>query len=122
MHMLTRRHDRPESGVFAGLLFLSVGAILLFGNLSLFPVRTLLMQWWPLLLILVGIKHLIIYRGPSAWISAAFWVGTGILFLSSTLGVVSIAVPSLLWPILLIWFGVCTIIGCGSRHGNGVAE
>jgi len=119
--MMRRRHDRPETGVFAGLLFLAVGVILLIGNLNLYPVRSLLVQWWPVLLVIVGVKHLILYRGPSAWVSAAFWIGTGVLFLGSTLGIVSIGVPSLLWPILLIWFGVFTIIGCGNvpESANG---
>jgi hypothetical protein len=115
---MRRRHNRPETGVFAGLLFLTLGVILLVGNLNLFPVRPLLVQWWPALLVLAGIKHLIIYEGTSAWVGAAFWVGTGVLFLSSTLGFLPIGVPGLLWPILLIWFGVFTIIGCGRERHN----
>ena len=118
---MRRRHNRPETGVFAGLLFLTVGVILLIGNLNLFPVRPLLSQWWPALLVLVGIKHLILFRGPSAWVNAAFWMGTGVLFLSSTLGFLPIGVPGLLWPILLIWFGVFTIIGCG-RECQSVSD
>jgi hypothetical protein len=112
---MTRRQHQTAGGIFAGLLFLALGVILLMGNMDLFPVRPVLSQWWPVLLVIVGIKHLVLFRGPSAWIGALFWVGTGALFLSSTLGYLNLSIPSLLWPVMLIWFGVFTVIGgtCG---------
>jgi hypothetical protein len=119
---MRRRYDRPNTGIFAGLVFLALGVILLIGNMSLFPVQTVLTQWWPVILIVIGIKHLIVFRGPSAWIGASFWIATGALFLSSTLGFLSIAIPSLLWPIMLIWFGVFTVLGCGGRCGRHVTD
>jgi hypothetical protein len=119
---MRRRYDRPDKGIFSGLLFLTLGVILLLGNMSLFPVRPLLTQWWPALLVIIGIKHLIVFRGRSAWVGGLFWIGTGALFLSSTLGYVSIAIPSLIWPLLLIWFGVFTVLGCGGSCGRDVND
>ena len=119
---MKRRHNRPRTGVFAGLLFLALGVVLLLGNMNLFSVQPVLSQWWPVLLIIVGIKHLVVYRGPSAWVGALFWIGTGSLFLSSTLGYLSAAIPTLLWPVLLIWFGVFTVLGCGSRCGGQISD
>jgi lia operon protein LiaF len=119
---MRRRNDRPDTGIFAGLLFLALGVILLLGNMSLFPVQPILSQWWPVLLIIIGIKHLIVFRGPSAWVGALFWIATGVLFLSTTLGYLSVAIPSLLWPILLIWFGVFTVLGCGDRCGGNISD
>ena len=101
---MRRRQNRPDGGIFAGLLFLALGVILLLGNMNLFPVQPVLSQWWPVLLIIIGIKHLIVFRGPSAWVGALFWTATGALFLSSTLGVLGVGIPGLIWPILLIWF------------------
>jgi len=37
------------------------------------------------------------------------------LFLSSTLGYLNIGITSLLWPVMLIWFGVFTVIGCSGN-------
>ena len=119
---MRRRHDRHDTGIFAGLVFLALGVILLIGNMSLFPVQPVLTQWWPVILIVIGLKHLILFRGPSAWIGAFFWIATGALFLSTTLGFLSIAIPSLLWPIMLIWFGVFTVLGCGDRCGRHVTN
>ena len=95
-----------------GLLFLTVGIILLLGNLELFPVRPVLAQWWPAILILFGIKYFLMWSGRQALIGASFWIATGLLFLSSTTGYLNVGITSLLWPIMLIWFGVFTFMGC----------
>jgi hypothetical protein len=113
-----RRHsDRPGASIFGGLVFLALGVILLLGNFELFEVRPVLSQWWPAILLLFGIKHLLMWRGRTAWIGASFWIGTGLLFLSSTLGYLNVGVPSLLWPVMLIWFGVFTVMGRGGCEG-----
>ena len=119
---MRRRSDRPEKGIFAGLFFLAIGVILLIGNLDLFPVQPILVQWWPMILIIGGIKHLVVFRGTSAWIGGFFWIGTGALFLSSTLGVLDISIPGLLWPILLIWFGVFMILCSSPQCGNSASD
>jgi Domain of unknown function (DUF5668) len=95
-----------------GLLFLTVGIILLLGNLELFPARPVLSQWWPAILILFGIKYFLTWSGRQALIGASFWIATGLLFLSSTLGYLNVGITSLLWPVMLIWFGVFTVLGC----------
>jgi Domain of unknown function (DUF5668) len=107
------------AGIFGGLVFLTLGVILLLGNLNLFPVQPVLSQWWPAILILVGIKHLLAWNGRNAWIGASFWIGTGLLFLSSTLGYLSVGIASLLWPVMLIWFGVFTFIVRGCERPVG---
>ena len=112
--MRQRHRGRSGDGVFSGLLFLAVGLILLFGNLSLFPLRPFLLQWWPTLLIVIGVKQLVLRRGRLSWISGLFWMGTGALFLSSTLGYLNIGISGLLWPVMLIWFGVLTMLGCST--------
>ena len=112
--MRDRGYEQHGRGVFSGLLLLALGLILLAGNLDLFPVRPTLSQWWPVILIIIGIKHLVVFRSPTAWIGALFWLGTGALFLASTLGYLNISLLSLLWPVMIIWFGVCIVTGCGS--------
>jgi hypothetical protein len=117
-----RSRERHGAGVFTGLLFLALGVILLIGNMDLYPVRPLLSQWWPLLLVLIGVKHLIVFRGSQAWLGGFFWMATGALFLASTLGFVGTAVPTLVWPVVLIWFGVFTVLGwrgCGRAPREG---
>jgi hypothetical protein len=99
------------------LLFLSLGLILLLGNMSSFPARPLLARWWPILLVIAGVKQLILRRRRLYWISSVFWIGTGALFLSSTLGFLDIGIARLLWPLMLIWFGVLIIVGSDTNCG-----
>lgn len=118
---MRERSSQQGAGIFGGLLFLALGIILLIGNFNLFPIQPTLSQWWPLIFILFGIKHLLMWRGKSAWIGASFWAGIGLLFLSSTLGYLSIGIPGLLWPVLLIWFGVFTVLGNGA-YGRPISS
>ena len=115
---MTHPHrERRADGVFSGLLFLALGIIFLIGNLNLIPVRSLLFDWWPTLLIIIGVKQLLLQRGRLSWISGLFWAGTGALFLTSTLGYLDIGIPRLLWPVMLIWFGVLIVLGCSADCG-----
>lgn len=120
--MRDRRYDRHGRGIFAGLLFLAIGLILLAGNLDLFPVRPTLSEWWPVILIIIGIKHLWVFQGSTAWIGALFWIGTGALFLGSTLGYLNIGLLNLIWPVMIIWFGVCIVTGCGDAGHRQVTN
>src|SRR5262245_47133322 len=106
------------SGIFVGLLFLALGIILLIGNLDLYHIRPFLSEWWPMLLIIIGIKNTVLYRGAYAWVGGLFWMGIGGLFLASTLGYLNIPIPSLAWPLIVIWFGIFTILGCGEARGR----
>lgn len=116
--MTWNHEDRRRGQVFTGIVFLSIGALLLLGNLNFLNVRPLLSQWWPLILVIVGVKHLLLWRGSIAWISGLFWIGTGGLFLASTQGYIQVGITRMLWPLMLIWFGVLIALGphgqCGS--------
>jgi len=103
---------------FTGGVFLIVGALLLLGNLNVLDIRPILSQWWPLILMVIGIRQMLLLRGSGAWIGGLFWIGTGTLFLASTLGYIHAAVTSIVWPLMLIWFGVLIALGhkgCGDR-------
>jgi hypothetical protein len=124
--MTWRHHRRAGDRVFSGLLLIVVGAILLLGNLNLFQIMPLLREWWPLILMIFGIKCLFMFRGTAAFLGAAFWIGAGALFLASTHGLISVAIGPMIWPLLLIWFGVLIAIGhpgrCGSNRANDRSE
>jgi hypothetical protein len=114
--------ERPGKGIFAGLLLLALGVVLLLGNLDVFPVRPTLAQWWPLIAVIIGIKHLVVFPGTRGAISGVFWIATGALLLSSTLGYLNVGIPRLIWPVMIIWFGVLIVLGgtgqCITRAGD----
>ena len=116
--MTGRYRDRHEARYFMGGIFLIFGTLLLLDNLNFLNIRPTLSHWWPMILVVFGVKQLILMRGSRALIGGLFWIGTGALFLASTLGYVHIAITSVIWPLLLIWFGVLIVLGHNGRCGR----
>ena len=116
---MTQRHHRQRGdGVFTGLLLMTLGVIFLIGNFGLIQVRSLFVDWWPILLVLIGVKQLLVRRGRLAWLGGGFWIATGMLFLASTLGYLDMGISGMIWPLLLIWFGVVMVVG-SDGHQDG---
>lgn len=109
--MICHSRGSREGRFFTGALFLGFGFLLLLGNLDILDVRSLLSQWWPLILFVIGIKQLTLMRGSAALIGGLFWIGTGALFLAGTLGFIELAITRVIWPLMLIWFGVLIALG-----------
>lgn len=109
--------DRSAGSLFMGLVLLVVGTMLLLDNLQVVEIDFDPGRWWPLLLVLIGVKRLIVFRGPTAWISGLFWIGAGALFLFQTTGLLNARIPSLIFPILVIWFGVAFMVGPRGKFG-----
>ncbi len=105
----------PESKAFTGAIFVIVGGLLLFANLNFISLRPILAQWWPLILVVIGLKQLLFWRGPIAWAGGLFWMGTGALFLAGNLGYMQLRITSVLWPLVIIWFGVMMVFGSNGR-------
>ena len=117
------RHERRREGrVFTGVVFLVIGTLLLLGNLNFLDIRSLFSQWWPLILVVVGVRHLLYLRGTVAWAGGLFWIGTGGLFLASRLGYIHVAITSILWPLMLIWFGVLIVVGHNGCRSNSIED
>ena len=121
--------NRRGGQVFTGAAFLGVGLLLLLGNLRLLDMRMFLYRWWPVILLAIGIKQLIFMRGAAAWVGGLFWMGTGALFLASTQGYIQMPLTRVIWPLMLIWFGVLVALGdswgCRSNQfygNNGVDD
>ena len=102
--------NRTGGRIFSGLLFLAAGLLLLVANFNMIELRPILSRWWPLILVIMGVKHLVQW-GSGAWLNASFWVGSGLLFLASSLGYINVSFGSLIWPVVLIWFGVAMAVG-----------
>jgi hypothetical protein len=97
-------------GLFGGILFITVGVLQLLG----FHMR----QYWPVALIMMGIQFLIAWRGSVRIAGGMFWLSTGILFLLANVGYVRVNVLNLVWPVLLIWFGLFTFLGLPRCNGG----
>jgi hypothetical protein len=107
--------------LITGLLIVGLGMAILMGNFDLFSARILLARYWPVLMLLVGTRLLILHRNESDMAGGLFWLATGALFFFSLQGWINAPVRNLILPVLIIWFGVMMLYspGCSVRSRNG---
>jgi predicted membrane protein len=113
--------DRRQAfaGVWPGLILVSLGGGLLAREFGFLPKDVRFTDFWPLLVVLLGISSLLRARGfVSAFFSLAFAVTGGVL-LAGNLGFLTVPTAKL-WPALLVLLGLALLLHRGHRprpHG-----
>ena len=90
--------------LFFGLLVVALGLGFLLDALNLVDFGSVINDWWPLLIIGVGIASYL--SNPRQVLWPAIIVIAGLLLILRELGIVNFNVWSLIWPALLIIFGL----------------
>lgn len=98
--------------VLAGVVLVTLGAILLLDELGSLDAGPLLSTWWPLVVIAAGAVQLTVR--PRSTVGGALLVGIGGVLLLWRLEVVDDL--SLLWPALLLTLGGWLLLGHGRRR------
>jgi predicted membrane protein len=106
-----RRNRSHASRLFFATALIILGTLLFLGNLGLWPVHDV-WQYWPIILIAVGIARLLGGRRPSSRVLGILLIFFGALFLTLTLGIFHIAAQDNSWPLslLLIAFGFIALM------------
>ncbi len=95
---------QPLSGQsLVGLLIIALGVGFLLDALNLWNFSVILADWWPLLIVAMGLLTLL--SNPKEILWPFVMIGAGMLLLLRQLDAVSFNVWSLIWPILLIVVG-----------------
>jgi hypothetical protein len=102
-----------RGSVFGPIILITIGVIFLLSNLGVLEgdVWTLLLLFWPVILIAIGLDSILKREGL---VGAVFLIGLGVVFLLSNLGYLNVNVWQMvlrLWPILLIAIGFDLVIG-----------
>jgi len=97
-----------SSQFLIGIVIVVVGASLLLDNLGLISSREIL-RFWPVILILVGLRDLLVTRDGARAMRGTLLVAFGVLFLLDNLEVFEFSIVGL-WPLLLILFGAHMLI------------
>jgi predicted membrane protein len=97
------RWHSPGRHLFSGLLFVTIGAIFLLGNMGIVEVDRIL-RFWPVILIAAGMFKIFESGTDYGESSGIFWVVIGGLFLLGNLGILRVAFRDL-WPVVLIGIG-----------------
>jgi predicted membrane protein len=108
-----RRYRSHNHGIFFGVVVVAVGCLLLLDNLGIVRFHDL-WQYWPVLLIVWGASHLFDSRTPSGWIWGGMIALVGAFFLLDTLDIFVFNF-AVVWPVLLIAFGVLVLVGALER-------
>ena len=110
----TKRH---WPGLFPGLLLVSLGGGLLARELGYLPPTLRFVDFWPLLLVFVGIAALLHAEGVVRRLFGLSFIGFGGVLLAGNLGFLSFSVGRF-WPLLLIFLGLAFLLrGRGRRSG-----
>ena len=105
---MNREHGTGQATwrIIAGGLILTLGLIHLMDNLNLVEPGPYATRLWPLMIVVIGLQLILVRRQTAGWASGIFWIATGALFLAATSGYLNVAVPRLIWPVMVIWFGL----------------
>jgi len=105
---------RPPVQVFLGVLIVAVGVVALLIQLDVIALDLgqLFADWWPLIIIGVGLAALV--SVPRAWVGPSVIIAVGVFFLLRTLDVIDVNFWEL-WPVAVILVGLSLITSFGRR-------
>lgn len=103
--------------VFLGVLIVTVGVIALLIQLDLVDLNLgqLAADWWPLIVIGVGVVALVTV--PRAWMGPSVIIAVGVFFLLRTLDIIDINIWEL-WPVAVILVGLSLLTSFGRRNSD----
>ena len=88
--------------IVLAVLFVSFGLVALGNNLGWWNIDDLFLEWWPMIIILVGL--ITIFSPGGSWGGGIFLIFLGVLFLLHSQGIYDIS--DLIWPAMLMMVGV----------------
>ena len=109
----------PKRGrglLFAGLVIIALGVVLLLNQFGLLPLRIVL-HFWPTVLIVVGIIKLLAGDNRGDRVVGAVLIGVGAVWQTNALGLTHITWGQA-WPLVIILVGVLFILYSMSDHGD----
>lgn len=101
-HQHRVRHSTRQrgSGLIFGLILLTAGALFLLDNLGILEVRSFF-EWWPLVLIAIGLAELV---GGNR-LGSMIWIAFGGWFLAYNFDVLTVNPFEVFWPVIFILVG-----------------
>jgi hypothetical protein len=101
-----------------GLGVFALGVILILDNFGVIDGGVLL-PYWPVLLIVLGVSHLV---GPSSVRKLGWglsWIAVGAIILLNNLGVIAVGI-GVLWPVVLVILGANLLFRGMRRRERGI--
>jgi len=117
-----RSSNRPKrrfsSQFLIGVVIVVIGAALLLDNLGVIPSSRDIIQLWPAILVVIGLRDLFVTHDSSRAMRGALLLAFGTLLLLNSFDVISVNVLQL-WPLFIILFGAQMLLRSFSRPEPG---
>ena len=94
-----------QGRIFTGLLIIGIGVLFLLGSLEKIDVWDVLADYWPLILIFIGVSHLFSNQFRNTT-SGIILILVGGFFMLANLDVLEYNLWHVLWPVLIIAVGL----------------
>ncbi len=116
------KHDGSHGGVIFGGILIALGTVFLAGTIFGMDAGDLLRTWWPVILIVLGLKGFFGRGHGTFW--PIFVVLIGVLLLVRNLGVIDHGIWGYIWPIGLVLLGLHILSGPwrSCKQGEGPIE
>lgn len=109
-------HPQSNKGrIVAALFLIGFGLLFLFGNMGVFHIGDVFSDYWPLILVAIGVSRLT--SGGKDLGGALFFIGLGLLFLASNLHLLSGDMFDY-WPLILVLLGVWILFKPRGTHSK----
>jgi len=109
-----QRRGPATQGVIFAVIIIALGVLLFLDNIGLFRFHDI-WQFWPVLLIALGVSKLFDTKGIGGQVWAAMWILVGTGFLLDHLGVWHMNWGTI-WPLALVAFGATMLVNALDRH------
>lgn len=100
--------NQSGTRIVTGLAIVAVGLAFLLQALGVVAIGPVLADWWPLLIVFIGLVNL--WSTPRQFIWPLFVVGAGVLLQLRNLELLSFNPWQVLWPLAIIAFGLSFIV------------
>jgi predicted membrane protein len=107
-----------QGRLFFGLLIILIGLIFLLGSMDKLDVGDIFSTYWPLILVIIGLWHLISSNFQNAFIGILF-IAVGGFFQLVEWGILGGNVWNILWPLLIIVVGLWIILKPSFKSFHG---
>lgn len=108
------------SAFFLGLAIFAVGAVLILDNFGVIY-GSMLAPYWPVLLVVVGVSHLVRSSSPRRLVWGLSWIAIGAIILANNLGLIAVGIGEL-WPVVLVIIGAGLLLRGARPPGHRVGD
>lgn len=102
--------------VFAGLLIIIAGVLLLLSNFEVGGVKEIVQSWWPLIIVIFGLFGF--WNSERQFFWPALTTIVGLLILLNTLDIAELDYGKLFWPAVFVVIGTSLVFGSFQRKNH----